>query len=91
MKCVMDEGMPKASTPFEKGKLFVFFRILFPQPGELGDAELQLLARALPGPDRPPPAAVSKVKHNGLERRRAPNPLNSRGGGGGLYHFPTYA
>jgi len=63
MKCVMDEGMPKSGSPFEKGKLFVFFRIAFPQPGELGDAELRLLASALPGPDRQPPAAEAEVVH----------------------------
>lgn len=61
MKCVMDEGMPKSGSPFEKGRLFIFFRILFPQAGELGDAELALLAKALPGPTPPPPSAVSNL------------------------------
>lgn len=63
MKCVMDEGMPKAGSPFEKGRLFIFFRIVFPKPGELGDAELALLAKALPGPDRTHMAEELEVVH----------------------------
>jgi hypothetical protein len=54
----MDEGMPKSGSPFEKGRLFIFFRILFPQAGELGESELALLAKALPGPTPAPPSAV---------------------------------
>jgi len=50
MKCVVDEGMPKAGSPFEKGRLFIYFRIMFPEPGSLGPTELATLKSVLPAP-----------------------------------------
>lgn len=51
VKCVYDEGMPKQGSPFEKGKLFIYFRIIFPEPGSLGDEEVATLKKLLPGPE----------------------------------------
>lgn len=48
MKCVMDEGMPKEGSPFEKGRLFIYFHIQFPKPGALDASALEALAAALP-------------------------------------------
>jgi len=50
MKCVMDEGMPKEGSPFEKGRLFVYFRIIFPTSGSLDAKACETLASVLPGP-----------------------------------------
>lgn len=49
MKCVMDEGMPKEGSPFEKGRLFVYFRIIFPKDGSLDAKTLAAISKALPG------------------------------------------
>jgi DnaJ family protein A protein 2 len=48
VKIVADEGMPKANSPFQKGKLYIYFRILFPETGTLGAPALALLRQALP-------------------------------------------
>merc|ERR1719446_852144 len=50
VKCVADEGMPKAGSPFEKGRLFIFFRIIFPEPRAMGAANLEALKKLLPAP-----------------------------------------
>ena len=48
--CVDGEGMPKAGNPFDKGRLFVLFTIVFPPNYSLGDEQAALLKQALPAP-----------------------------------------
>jgi len=62
VKCVPNEGMPKSGSPFEKGRLFIYFRILFPEPGALGNAEVTQLKTLLPGPERPPAYDLEAVE-----------------------------
>ena len=40
--------MPKAGNPFDKGRLFVLFTIVFPPNYSLGDEQAALLKQALP-------------------------------------------
>lgn len=55
IKCVDGEGMPKKGTGgFEKGKLFIYFKIVFPTDGSLDDNALSTLKTVLPGPDETP-------------------------------------
>merc|ERR1719453_2801741 len=46
--CVDGEGMPKHGNPFDKGRLFVLFTIVFPPNYSLGDEQAKLLKAALP-------------------------------------------
>ncbi|XP_052895332.1 dnaJ homolog subfamily A member 1-like [Anopheles moucheti] len=46
IKCIMDEGMPQWKNPFEKGRLIIQFRVVFPDslPGDAA----KLLEQCLP-------------------------------------------
>ena len=46
--CVDGEGMPKHGNPFDKGRLFIIFTILFPPNYSLGDDDMKALKQALP-------------------------------------------
>mmetsp|Transcript_2037 Transcript_2037/g.5192 ORF Transcript_2037/g.5192 Transcript_2037/m.5192 type:complete len:255 (-) Transcript_2037:340-1104(-) len=46
--CVDGEGMPKHGNPFDKGRLFVLFTIVFPPNYSLGDEQMAALKAALP-------------------------------------------
>ena len=46
--CVDGEGMPKHGNPFDKGRLFVLFTIVFPPNYSLGEDQVALLKQALP-------------------------------------------
>jgi len=46
--CVDGEGMPKHGNPFDKGRLFVLFTIIFPPNYSLGDDQMEMLKAALP-------------------------------------------
>ena len=48
--CIPDEGMPKLGNPFDKGRLFLLFNIVFPPSKSIGDAEVEMLKKALPPP-----------------------------------------
>lgn len=51
VKCIDGEGMPvKGTGGYEKGKLFIYFRIQFPRDGQLSGAAVDQLKRVLPGP-----------------------------------------
>ena len=47
-KAVYDEGMPVWQRGSEKGRLFIHFNVVFPEPGDLGDKEVAQLAALLP-------------------------------------------
>lgn len=47
-KAVYDEGMPMWQRSSEKGRLFIHFNVVFPEPGDLGDKEVAQLAALLP-------------------------------------------
>lgn len=95
MKCVMDEGMPKQGSPFEKGRLFVFFHITFPPSGSLDAAAIKALKKILPNPSVPVKydAETTEVVHTeecdlrefGKRDATASNEYDSdeEGGGGG--------
>ena len=46
--CVDGEGMPKHGNPFDKGRLFVLFTLVFPPNYSLGDEQKALIKQALP-------------------------------------------
>ena len=48
--CVDGEGMPKYGNPFDKGRLFVLFHIVFPKDGSLSSQSVAYLKKALPAP-----------------------------------------
>jgi DnaJ homolog subfamily A member 2 len=50
VKVIPNEGMPSPGNPFVKGGLYVLFTVEFPQSGELSDAAIKALRKALPGP-----------------------------------------
>lgn len=55
IKCVEGEGMPKKNTGgLEKGRLFIYYRIVFPTEGSLSDAAVAALRTALPAPAASP-------------------------------------
>lgn len=47
-KAVYDEGMPTWQRTLDKGRLFIHFDVVFPEPGDLGDKEVAALADLLP-------------------------------------------
>lgn len=47
-KAVYDEGMPVWQRSSDKGRLFIHFDVVFPEPGDLGDKEIAQLASLLP-------------------------------------------
>lgn len=69
IKCVEGEGMPKKGTGgFEKGRLFIFFRIVFPEMGALGPDEIATLKSVLPGPDSAPSYDPDEVEEYTTEQ-----------------------
>mmetsp|Transcript_3400 Transcript_3400/g.11136 ORF Transcript_3400/g.11136 Transcript_3400/m.11136 type:complete len:261 (-) Transcript_3400:15-797(-) len=46
-KAVEDEGMPNRTRPYMRGKLFVQFNIVFPEPGDIGDDQIVALGKIL--------------------------------------------
>uniref|UniRef100_A0A0G4I9I1 J domain-containing protein n=1 Tax=Chromera velia CCMP2878 TaxID=1169474 RepID=A0A0G4I9I1_9ALVE len=50
---VKDEGMPTLKNPFLKGRLFVFFKIKFPEASELNEKAVKELNKILPKPPKP--------------------------------------
>lgn len=48
VKVIEGEGMPKRGSPFDKGNLFIYFRVIFPQPAEIDDASRTAIREALP-------------------------------------------
>lgn len=52
IKCVMGEGMPIFSNPFQKGRLFVHFKITFPTRNELNLDSIAALDAILPPSNR---------------------------------------
>ena len=44
--CVDGEGMPKYGNPFDKGRLFVLFHIVFPKDGSLSSQAVAYLKKA---------------------------------------------
>jgi len=53
VKVIQDEGMPLVSNPFVKGRLFILFKIDFPESGSFSDEQLQTLTNVL-GPKPAP-------------------------------------
>jgi len=45
---VYDEGMPTWQRPFDKGRLFIQFKVKFPEAGEVGDDDVVMLKKCLP-------------------------------------------
>ncbi|XP_020664634.3 dnaJ homolog subfamily A member 1 [Pogona vitticeps] len=48
IKCVLNEGMPFYRRPYEKGRLIVEFKVIFPDSGFLSSDKLCLLEKLLP-------------------------------------------
>merc|ERR1740130_245387 len=51
LKCVVDEGMPIHRSPFQKGRLFVYFKVTFPTG--LTEPQQKVIASVLPGSEEP--------------------------------------
>ena len=47
-KSIQDEGMPMHGRPFEKGNLYIHFKVVFPE--ELSQEQVGALRSVLPGP-----------------------------------------
>lgn len=50
IKCVRDEGMPKAGNPYERGSLYVEMDVIFPTPQQLDEKTMRALSAVLPRP-----------------------------------------
>lgn len=50
MKVVLNEGMPHHKNPFDKGRLIITFKVLFPDSDFLTDDKLKELGSLLPSP-----------------------------------------
>jgi len=46
-KAIFDEGMCDWNRSYEKGKLFIQFNVVFPQPGDIADENIPLLEKVL--------------------------------------------
>jgi len=65
--CVDGEGMPKAGNPFDKGRLFVLFTIVFPPNYSLGEEQAKLLKAALPAALNDDPYDENEIEDAMLE------------------------
>eukprot|EP01132_Coremiostelium_polycephalum_P006195 gene6195-7716_t len=63
IKCIYNEGMPGYKRPFEKGRLFVKFDVIFPTNGQISAENAKLLEKVLPKP-KPTPKPTS---HDGID------------------------
>ena len=52
-KSIQDEGMPVHGRPYEKGNLYIHFKVVFPD--ELSQEQVGALRSILPGPKPSPP------------------------------------
>jgi len=60
---VKDEGMPNLKNPFLKGRLFIFFKIKFPDPSDLDDKKIKDLKKILPKPTASEPITDEHEHH----------------------------
>ena len=51
VKMVPNEGMPSRGNPFVKGNLYILFKVIFPDDGDLGPEAIATLRSILPNPD----------------------------------------
>lgn len=66
VRVVAGEGMPKYKDPFEKGKLFIKFKVVFPPANFASPAQLDALEKLLP-PRAPQPMTEGDVEEKPLE------------------------
>lgn len=59
-KAINDEGMPQYQRPFMKGRLYINFSIVFPEPGSLTPDQCNILRKILPPPK--PSKQLSKME-----------------------------
>jgi DnaJ homolog subfamily A member 2 len=96
IKVVPNEGMPSQGNPFVKGGLYVLFTVEFPKSGDLSDASIKALRKALPGPTMEveysddvadivttEEADVKMFGKGGLQDRNAAYDSDDEEGGGG--------
>jgi len=62
LKSCHGEGMPVHKRPFEKGRLFILFKIEFPK--KLSEAQMKVLASALPGPKDEPTMPMEEDEYD---------------------------
>jgi DnaJ family protein A protein 2 len=60
LKQIAGEGMPRYKRPFEKGRLFVLFKVKFPTTLPGGAESIKLLKKALPQDPAPTPLPVGE-------------------------------
>ena len=56
-KSIQDEGMPVHGRPYEKGNLYIHFKVVFPE--ELSQEQVGALRSVLPGPTGAAGAALN--------------------------------
>uniref|UniRef100_A0A7S3BC33 Uncharacterized protein n=1 Tax=Prasinoderma singulare TaxID=676789 RepID=A0A7S3BC33_9VIRI len=54
VKKINDEGMPTHGRPFDKGALYVKFKVVFPEDGAISEKEAKALQAVLGGPGKSP-------------------------------------
>ena len=74
-KSIQDEGMPVHGRPYEKGNLYIHFKVVFPD--ELSQEQVGALRSILPGPKPSPPLNGSMDVDS--EQARVPPAGNSPG------------
>mmetsp|Transcript_29030 Transcript_29030/g.58028 ORF Transcript_29030/g.58028 Transcript_29030/m.58028 type:complete len:240 (+) Transcript_29030:224-943(+) len=87
VKVVDNEGMPSHGNPFVKGKLYVLFRVEFPDDGDLDEGAVSKLRAILPNPGMDVEYDEEEVEEVHLEAAdvKAFGKGGAAGGGGGAY------
>ncbi|EGC33992.1 heat shock protein [Dictyostelium purpureum] len=84
IKCIYNEGMPGYKRPFEKGRLFIKFNVVFPASGQITPENAKLLEKILPKPK----PVTKPVSHDGIDEEATLHdfdPKTNRGSSSSAY------
>ncbi|KAM9992860.1 hypothetical protein ACTFIY_010305 [Dictyostelium cf. discoideum] len=74
IKCIYNEGMPGYKRPFEKGRLFIKFNVVFPTSGQITPENAKLLEKILPKPK----PVQKPVSHDGIDEEAVLHDFDSK-------------
>lgn len=63
VRMIPGEGFPQRNNIFQRGRLFIHFRVVFPEPNSLTDDQLQTLRDVLPSSTEAPPTLTGQEEH----------------------------